>query len=41
MQIAAAIAGAADFIVTGDKKGFANSPVTVVTPLELCEALEN
>jgi predicted nucleic acid-binding protein len=40
MQIASAIAGNADFLVTLDKKGFANSPVQVVTPAELCRLLE-
>jgi predicted nucleic acid-binding protein len=39
MQIAAAIAGDADCIVTSDKKGFINSPVPVITPLELCKTL--
>lgn len=39
LQIAAAVAGRADYLVTNDKSGFHLSPVPVVTPRELIDAL--
>ncbi len=39
LQIAAAIAGRADYIVTSDKSGFKRSPVPVVTARELSRSL--
>jgi hypothetical protein len=35
MQISAAIAGGADYLLTNDKSGFKRSPVQVVTTREL------
>lgn len=40
MQISAAIAGGAEYIVTRDKSGFRRSPVAVVTPRELVDLLK-
>ncbi|MFM7179890.1 MAG: type II toxin-antitoxin system VapC family toxin [Verrucomicrobiales bacterium] len=40
LQISAAIAGGADYIVTNDKSGFKRSPVPVVTTDELVGVLE-
>ena len=37
LQISAAIAGGADYLVTNDKSGFKRSPVQVVTTRELIE----
>ena len=37
MQIASAVAGKADYLVTNDGTGFEKSPVPVVSPLELSE----
>ena len=39
LQIAAAIAGRADYIVTNDKSGFKRSPVPVATARELSRSL--
>lgn len=39
MQIAAAVAGRADFLVTRDATGFQKSPIRVVTAEELAEIL--
>ena len=39
MQIASAYKGRADYIVTHDKKGFALSPVTVLSPEECVDLL--
>lgn len=39
MQIAAAVAGGADFFVTRDRRGFVNCPIRVVTPQECARLL--
>lgn len=39
LQIASAVAGRADYIVTNDKSGFKLSPVPVATPRELLRTL--
>ena len=39
LQIAAAVAGRADYLVTRDKSGYQKSPVKVVSPEELCKLL--
>lgn len=39
MQIASAVAGRADYLVTRDKDGFSKSPVKVVSPREFCRGL--
>jgi len=39
MQIAAAIKGRADYIITNDKTGFAKSPIPVVTTAETLKRL--
>ena len=41
LQIAVAITDGSDAIVTRDKSGFRDSPVTVLTPLELLIALDS
>ena len=40
MQIASAVAGRADYLVTRDMDGFSKSPVKIVSPRELCEELK-
>ena len=39
LQIASAVAGRADYLVTCDKDGFPKSPVKVLRPRELCGSL--
>jgi len=39
LQVAAAVAGNSDFLVSRDQSGFKNSPIPVVTPEGLCDAL--
>jgi predicted nucleic acid-binding protein len=41
MQVAAAVAGQADYLVTRNTKDFARSPIAVVTPEELVAILES
>lgn len=40
LQISSAIAGGADYLVTGDKSGFKRSPIRVVTVGELVKILK-
>jgi predicted nucleic acid-binding protein len=40
LQIASAIEGKADYIVSNDKYGFSKSPITVVTPEQCAKILE-
>lgn len=40
MQTASAVIGGADYFVTGDQKGFAKSPLKVVSPLECIKWLK-
>jgi predicted nucleic acid-binding protein len=40
MQIASAVAGRADYLVTRDRDGFSKSPVKIVSPRELCRVLK-
>lgn len=40
MQIASAVAGRADYLVTRDKDGFSKCPVKIVSPRELCDQLK-
>ena len=40
MQTSSAMAGRADYFVTHDQKGFLNSPLKVVSPLECAELLK-
>jgi predicted nucleic acid-binding protein len=40
MQIASAVVGKADYLVTRDRVGFSKSPVKIVSPRELCRALK-
>ena len=37
MQIASAVAGRVDYLVTRDKEGFPKSPVKILSPRELCK----
>ena len=39
LQIAAAVAGSADIIITNDRAGFTKSPIPVITPSELVSHL--
>ena len=39
LQIASAVAGKADWLVTADNAGYQNSPIKVVNPTELAELL--
>lgn len=39
LQIASAVAGSADYLVTRDKTGYDKSPVEVVNPEQLCGLL--
>ena len=39
LQIAAAVAGNADYLVTGDKSGYRKCPIAVVDPDELAQVL--
>jgi len=41
LQIATAVKGNADFIVTNDKSGFTKSPIPVMTPEECAETLQS